>query len=683
VDAAAVSAAEPDSVAVPDSVAAPVSVAAPDSIVATPAAIDSASAALAAPAAGPERASLTLELLDARRDGATSVRRQWQGRRPVTVVRLPLMGDAFDGPIALDAGTPLEPWRPRSGDRTLVDGFPIYFGAPNAAATIATPAPPEGDPFLVDAWDRGPGPRAPLAGSASLFAGAAPELWWKQAVLGDADGAEPTESALAYEKGERGLEQTGARFTAPSFARGIAGAYTRRASDGDGAIFRALETRYVLAAGLPRLGAVRAWVDGAIAERRFDEAIPDPLAGRLETGVAQGDRRHLALHARRASGSGALEVEARAARVRHTQIEFDGARERWEEPSWTLRADGSWRAASSWTWLLSAETTRRTIRSAAGPAAGFSGSVDASFERRRQEGRLTAALRRESGRAWDTGALVSWGADLAYDVREGDRGLLDARIFASARGTRAAAEIDLESAHERPSYEDLFLPARDRSFADVVVVPKPVRYSIRSDASLRARRLDGIAARATWAPGRRVRLLATGSMRRVTDDFGWDLVREETADSLLVTERARRRGDGWSGHASLGASFEAAHLGARVLGWARGGGRDLAPRAGSPPRAGLDASLDLKANLFEGDLPLRLGAEAHLSGARDGAIRAPSVATVDASLRADFTEAGLFLRMEDLFDRRPPSGVYDIATDEGVPLPGRRFRFGVIWHLLD
>ncbi|HSQ59097.1 MAG TPA: hypothetical protein VLT84_01470, partial [Acidobacteriota bacterium] len=595
----------PAAVALPaDSVSAsvPASVPAstPDSIAASPAAIDStlAAAVAEAAAAGPERASLALEILDARRDGATSVRRQWQGRRPVAILRLPLVGDALDRPIALDAGTPLEPWRPPSSDRTPVDGFPLYFGAPNAAATLARPATPEGDPFLVDSWGRAPGPRGAFPGPASPVTGAAPEIWWERALLGGSDGAEPTESALAYERGERGLEQTGVRFTAPAFARGIAGAFTRRASDGDGAIVRALETRYVVAAGLPRVGGARTWLEGSIAERRLDEAIPDPILERLEAGVAEGERRHLALHASRPTPSGVLEFEARAASVRHTQVEFDGARERWEEPSWTLRADGSGRAGPAWTWLLAAETTGRTIRSRAGPAVGFSGSVDASFEIHRQEGRLAAGLRRESGDAREPGTLLSWGADLAYDVREGSKGLLDARIFAAARGARAAAAIDLASAHERPTWEDLLLPARDRAFADVVVVPKPVRYRIRSDASLGARRLDGVGARAAWSPGRRVRLHATGSIRHVTDDFGWDLLREETSDSLFLTDRARRRGDGWSSHASLGASFDAAHVAARLLGWARGGDRDLAPRAGSPPWAGLDAALDLKATLF-------------------------------------------------------------------------------------
>ncbi|MEK7315178.1 MAG: hypothetical protein AAB011_03280, partial [Candidatus Eisenbacteria bacterium] len=77
------------------------------------------------------------------------------------------------------------------------------------------------------------------------------------------------------------------------------------------------------------------------------------------------------------------------------------------------------------------------------------------------------------------------------------------------------------------------------------------------------------------------------------------------------------------------------------------------------------------------------GVEAHVTGRRAAPIRAAATAVFAASIRADFTDAGLFLRFDDLFDRRPPSGLYEIATDTGVPAMGRRFRFGVVWHLLD
>jgi hypothetical protein len=93
--------------------------------------------------------------------------------------------------------------------------------------------------------------------------------------------------------------------------------------------------------------------------------------------------------------------------------------------------------------------------------------------------------------------------------------------------------------------------------------------------------------------------------------------------------------------------------------------------------------LDANAVLFQGDLPLRIGFEVHAVSARRGLVRSPGFATAAASLRADFTDAGLFFRLEDLFDRRPPSGAYEITTDDGIPLPGRLLRVGVVWHLLD
>ena len=119
------------------------------------------------------------------------------------------------------------------------------------------------------------------------------------------------------------------------------------------------------------------------------------------------------------------------------------------------------------------------------------------------------------------------------------------------------------------------------------------------------------------------------------------------------------------------------------MAWARGGPDALSPRAGSPPRKGLDAALALRAKLFGGDLPLELGAEAHVQGPRRGIIRAPATVAWDGTLRADFGSAAIFFQFSNIFDRRVPSALYEISTDSAVLLPRRTFHFGVVWHLMD
>ncbi len=57
--------------------------------------------------------------------------------------------------------------------------------------------------------------------------------------------------------------------------------------------------------------------------------------------------------------------------------------------------------------------------------------------------------------------------------------------------------------------------------------------------------------------------------------------------------------------------------------------------------------------------------------------------TWDGTLSADFGSAGAFVRVEDAFDRRPASAIWDPTLPTGAPMPGRRFRFGVVWNLLD
>jgi hypothetical protein len=57
--------------------------------------------------------------------------------------------------------------------------------------------------------------------------------------------------------------------------------------------------------------------------------------------------------------------------------------------------------------------------------------------------------------------------------------------------------------------------------------------------------------------------------------------------------------------------------------------------------------------------------------------------TWDGTLSADFGSAGAFVRVQDLFDRRAGSGIWDPAVPSGAPMPGRIFQAGVVWNLLD
>lgn len=634
-----------------------------------------------APAA-PSRARGALGDLDVDRlrlDGRTSARLQFRERWPAQALELPLSGEAWDRLTTLDAGVPLAGQGTHATDRTPVSGFPLFLGLPNATTAIGSPGASRHDPFLVSRWSAA-SRRPVMESAAELLAAPRGTLWWEPALLERGERPGASESALLYEKGDRGLQQVGARFVVPSLGPGLAAAYTRRATDGAEAWWRATDTRYAVAMTLPRRGALRAWIEGDLASRRIEEGAPDPVLGRIRAGESLLEDRSLALSLQRSGGAWEHRMRAGVARAKHTGIEIDNVRQRWDEPSWTLGGESRWRPASGWTWMAVARAAGRDLRYRAGPSTTPLGPLDVSFRATRREGRAGIAVRRDATRL---GTSRAWGADLVVDARESDRGMLDARLHASIVSRRGSARFDLESAHERATWEDRLLPERDRVFDDIVVLPKPVRYTTSGETSLRPRRLNGAVASALWHPASRLEFSASGSARYLADDFGWNLSRIETPDTIVVEDRAARRGSGWTSHASLGAAATWRSFNLRALGWMRGGSSRLSPRGGSLPRAGLDASLDGAAILFRGDLPLRFGVEGHLSGPRQASIRSAATTLFDASIRADFTDAGLFLRVDDLFDRRPPSGLYEIATDAGVPTAGRRLRFGVVWHLLD
>ena len=609
-------------------------------------------------------------------DGRATPARQFEGRWPAMSLDLPLAGSAYATPVTLDAGVPLAGWRSHATDQTVVSGFPLYFGAPNAATSIGSPLYAENDPFLVTSW-RAAAPRPPMEGPAELLARPRPSLWWEPALRDRDAGDGVMTSSLLYEKGAFGLEQAGARFVAPSFGPGIAGAFTWRASDGAEAFLRATDMRYAVAVDLPGAAGFTGRLEGDLASRKFETATPDPS---IAPGEALLEDRRLSLLLERRGAAWEHVFTGEVARGKHTSIDVDSARERWTEPTWTAGATSTWRPALGWTWIATARATGRSFQVRVGPASTSSGPIESNFATTRAEGRVVLAVRRESVRDRTS---RTWSADVAYDARDKDLGFLDARLGVAVASPRGIAQLYLESSHERATWEDRLFPSRDRYFTDDFVIAKPVRYSVYSDPSLSPRQMNGGSARAVWRAGSGLELAASGSARYVTDDFGWNLSRAESPDSILVTDVATSRGSGWVSHASLSAASTWRSIRARALGWLRGGPTSLSPQAGSPPRAGGEASLEASRAFFHGDLPLRLGLDARVAGERTGAIRAPSSVTFDASLCADFINAGLYLRIDDVLDRRAPSGAYEISTDAGVPTLGRRFRFGVVWNLMD
>jgi len=286
------------------------------------------------------------------------------------------------------------------------------------------------------------------------------------------------------------------------------------------------------------------------------------------------------------------------------------------------------------------------------------------------------------GGRYALGPAAGAGIDAAYDARETQSGFLDARASLWGGGERTRGRIDVESAHDRPSWIDLLTPATSHSFvAPATFLPSEL---IRSgDPTLRPRRLTGGVGSLGLTVAHGFDLTLSGSYRRVTDDFGWDVTADSTGGALTVSSVARRRGSGWLSHGGLGWEFQRGPFRTRGLGWIRGGPDSLSPQAGSPPRRALDARAEVRAVLFQGDLPLRLGIESHARGPRRGLIREAGQVTWDGTLSADFGSAGAYLRIQDLFDRGPGSAIWDPAVPSGARMPGRIFQAGVVWNLLD
>ncbi|MGE5176261.1 MAG: hypothetical protein ACM3JJ_07770 [Hyphomicrobiales bacterium] len=633
------------------------------------------------PHAGPsaiDTTAATYRLEALRKRGDVSLVEVLRGRQGVLAGLFPAFGSRAATLALPDAGTRIRPWpanvvSDRATDATLIGSVPLGLGVPELAAGWSGSDADGVEPFDLLRLDEGGAP-APFRSAGALLAAPEGKVAETIAMPGEIEGGNRPRSALYYRRGEQGALDTGARFSSPLLLRGVAASFTRHESDDLTPFLGSLSTRYHLAAGLPRLGPVDAWVDGTFFQKRIEVDIRDgyDLFAQLN-GIqavrqrAEWGSREIALHARargeRVDANGAL----RLGRATATQVDYLGGRERWSYPEVAFQGDAVVRTGGPWTWIGSLDLASRRVSYRADSVPAFTPRIGSM--------RATGGIRRAFG-GWNGEATV------AGDWRERDGAFADARVSVWREGERGRVRLDLESAHERPSYVDLLTPARTTLLYDPDYLDRPVRVTRSGDPSLTARSLRGALASAELAPAKGIRLLASGSLRRLGDDFGWNAIRVDTPDSVVIVDAAGPRGSGWAAFGSLGYDLTAGPLRTRGLAWTRGSG-DRSPRGGSPPRHGFDGLADLYVVLFGGDLPLHLDLAAHATGARTGLIRAPAVVTWDAGIRADFGAAGLFFEFDNVFDRDVPSGVYLIESDSGALLSRRTFHFGIVWYLLD
>ena len=646
-----------------------VRVRAPDSTRAAHAAVREAS-----PAGPPPAVDLEAQ----RKAGDASLESALRGRRATLLLPLPLFG-AVTGALSVpDAGSrirtfPLGTVADVATDRTLVAAKPYGIGVLDLAAVLDNPRADGVETLDLIALSRGLRPE-PFDRAGALLAEPVAERVFARVVPGEGRRERRAKSALYYGNGHGGILDTGARFVSPALGKGIGGSYARHEADGISPLHHAVSARYALAGGLPRLLHHDLWVEGEIFNATVEDEADsvNPYTSAIETllGRAEIASRSLTLHASSVGEGRLSRWTLRAGEAKRTRVRPDGSRERWEFPEWSLRWNGELGTTRGWTPLawLRADSRRVELVTQGDPL----------FAPRREEARVGAGLRRSLGRA--AGAE----GNLAVDWREASPRLLEGRLSAWGEGSRASGRIDLELAHERPSWVDLLSPDR------IVTVPSPsafypkaLRISRSGDPSLEPRRLAGALARGAYSLSRALRIDVEGSVRKLNDDFGWEVSRLETVDTLFVDVRAAPRGDGWVSHGAAGFLVQPGPVRLRGLGWARGGPDRLSPRAGSPPRYGADGAASLRLSLFHGDLPVDVGFEAHARGPQRGIVREPALAVLDGFIHADFGPAGAFFQLDNALDRHAPSAIYDVAGDVAVPMPGRAFRFGVVWYLFD
>ena len=614
--------------------------------------------------AAPDTSRARIDLVRERTQGAASLEEILRLRRATFLQSLPIYGPPQGTLLLADGGGPIHPASHRqesdgSTDRTAMGSTTLSWGVPDLAAALDDSRGTGLEVLDLDALD------FPLERSA--FQGPE-EALTTPASLGPAydtrnapkNANQEARSTLFYRNGDGGDLATGARFLLPAWGRSFYGSYTRLQGGGLDPLRDSESIHYTLQADLPRFLSR----DFTLGWRQLKREITDWSGGR-----AEWERRQLSL---RASRQGATMSEFWAVRLsdsKRTQIAPDASRERWSLPEALLTGTTEWRHSASLTWIASGEVLSQRVSYRIGALP--------EFDPRREAARIHIGVRHP------TGARSGVGADAAYDARETEPSLWDARVSVWCETTKFEGRLDVESAHERPTWIDRLTPPRTlfQSFDDPSLAY--VQFLRSGDASLGARTLQGSVASATYAPGRGFSLEPSASLHRVTNDFGWDLSREVRGDTLFIEDLARVRGSGWVSHASLGWNLRWRALLGRGVGWIRGGPDALSPRGSSPPRRALDAGVAARRALFQGDLDLRLGMEAHARGARHGTIEEPAQVTWDATINGEIGESSIFFRFDDVFDRTVGSGVFTPDRISGSPLPGRSFRMGVVWNLAD
>jgi hypothetical protein len=646
--------------------------------------IDTTRAVRRAPAVPPP--SETISFDDERKRGSLSLAQALHGLRPVWVRPLPMVGPEV-GPLSLpDAGSRVRTappgTRPVSAtDRPIVTAPAYGIGLIDLATSLDDPRAEEGEIFDLLSLRADLRP-ASFTRAGELLAQPPAEHSFERVMPGADARLRRPRSALYYGNGRSGELDAGVRFLSSALGWGIGASHTRHEADGVEPLDHSRTSRYALASGLPRALGQSLWVDGVVFNWKIEDGVPgvNPFTSDLITIRNRSELadRVIRLHGRALGERGSSEWTAGAADIRRTQVmgasdDAPERRERWRLPEafveWSARVGND----SAWVAHVDAGARSRGIEYRVGDTP----DVDV----RRKEGRVALGIGRGLGR----GTAVEGG--LAGDWRETDPGLVDARLSLRRERTNARWRIDLEHAHERPTWIDRFTPFATIDSGIPNASTSRIRITRSGDPSLGARALSGVLARASFDLSPKVLLSMEGAARRITDDFGWTLTRSRTegpsGDTIFVETRAALRGDGWASYA--GASLRA-RLGAFTFhgtGWARGGPGGLAPQAGSLPRFGADGAAETRVVLFQGDLPLLARLEAHAEGPRTGDLAEPGWVAFDGSLRADFGTAAVLVEATNLFDRSIPSGVTDLRTGRAIAMPGPSLRLGIVWYLLD
>ncbi len=630
------------------------------------------------PVPEPPQASRTIDVLGERKLGVASLEDAVRLHRGVILSPLPVSGPA-EGPLAMpDGGGPirllssLDPAE-RATDEHLIGSVAYGWGAPWLAFALDDPRAEAVEALDLDSL-RFPLERLSFRGPGDALTRLVPR-GPAFAAPGDTTGSGASRTTLVFQRGGGSAQLAGIRLQTTTFRRRLYASYTRSEADGWEPLLAARTSRYNLRVELGRLASHRFEMEGVLHERTIEDSTTVGVEFET-TGRSEWDRRQVTL---RVSGEGTkvrdswrfgfgTEKETWILSTDRNLSPQGGSRDLWEFPSPSAEGSLTYKAGSRLTCIATARAMSREILH----------HVDslAALDVRRGDARVHVGAR------LDLAPRAGAGVDAAYDLRQTQTGFWDGRASLWGRAGRARARLDLESAHERPTWIDLLTPASLHQF--IAPATSNQSFLLRSgNPALRPRRLSGPLGSASIAPFEGFDLDLTGSYRRVTDDFGWNVSADTTGGPYTVSSVATRRGSGWVSHVALGWELRRGPFRLRGVGWVRSGSDSLAPRAGSPPRRALEAALEWRPVFFKGDLPLRVSVLSHARGPRRGLIRESAQVTWDGSLSADFGSAGVFLSVRDVFDRRPGSAIWDPAFPSGAPTPGRTVQAGIAWNLLD